>query len=750
MKKRSFQGRFEWLSAFPLMIVTGILAILSIMTLAGAQSSDVRGREALFDFFQRLSPPDATSGNSVHLVLIDRESVDAIGPWPWPRTVLGELVTKAKEAGAKGVVLTEPVDTPDPLSPETIGDFWLAGASDEALAEQLALLPSTDKKLADAFASTPGAIGVGAASTAEVFQANSFQRADARNVSWISVSNGGAQYLALPAARYRFGLNDALRGSTPQAVVAIEPDSDGVVRRMPLLWALDDKPVAGAGLSAARIAGDADKIDLFVDAASANSQGRTIENVRINNAQTPLTAGGAMRLYFPKRTSLPTTSAVRLLTGSGSNAQLDGATVLIGLDKELGTSLKTARGDFSPVALHALAATQILSGNTPGRPGWAGYLEAFSVMLFGAAAIIAAQRFAFWRAAGFAAILSVVLILLSFAGFAIADQLLNPLPAATALFIGALSVAGGSAIGDVLRDDTVRGSFHDSLPEPAMKKLRDDGAAEILQGKYKEITVLACELRLLDEDLRQMETLPDDVTKMLAAATTELRSTILDTGGASDQAEGGRIFAYYGAPLDKADHVQAACAAALRLVESLDRINEDLEGSSRTRGLQMHLAIGAATGTCFVGPMGHGRNNRYSAIGPAIDRAALLRNQSEYYGPAMICDESVYRDTHHHFAYLELDKVEVRDDKRPFSIYALIGNPFIKSSKGFRALDDSYREFLTAYRSGDVVTARTHLDKAKQSPGARISLFDIYEDRLAVLEQTGVPGEWSGVYRLGG
>lgn len=744
-----FREQYQWLSALPLLLLTAALAILALGTLTGAQSPDARAREALFDYFARISPADAGASDDFHLVLIDRESVEAVGPWPWPRTVIADLVNRAGEAGAKGVVLTEPVDAPDPLSPEVIGEFWLAGASDEALAQQLALLPHTDVRLAAAFEKVAGAVAVSASPPANPNKASSFQRADAKAVDWLNVADVGSEFLALPTARYFYDLNDALENAATPAVAALEPDADGVVRRLPLLWSLDGVPAPSVALAAADLANGEQQISVGVKASSANTQGRIIDSISFGGASLPLSETSALRIYLPKRLTIPSTSAARLLSSAGSNSQLRDSVVLIGLDPELGNPVRTPRGDIAPAALHALSASQILSGNAPQRPGWAGYIEAIGVMLFGAAAIMTAQRMQFWQAVGFAALLSFILLLCAFAAFAFSHQLINPLPPAAALFIGALSVAGGKSIGGVLRDDSVRGSFHDTLPEPAMKKLREEGVTELLDGVRRDITVLACELRLADEDLGQMENLPDDVTKLLASASIDLRKTIIDTGGTADQAEGGRVFAYYNAPMTMADHAQAGCAAALRLIESMDKINADLETSSRTRGLQIHLAIGIATGECFAGPMGHGRNNRYSAIGPAVDRAAFLRSQSEIYGPAMICDEVVYKETHHHFAYLELDKLRTQQSERPFSIYALIGNPFIKSSKGFRALDDVHREFLKSYRAGDLTAARQMLDKAKESPGAKIALFDIYEERLRKLAETGVPKGWDGAHQAG-
>ncbi len=750
-----FSKPFQWLTALPLLMVTGALAVIALGTLAGAQSPDARWRERLFDYFQRLDPADGEAVENFHLVLIDRESVDAVGPWPWPRTVLAGLVEAANAAGAKGVVLTEAVDAPDPLSPETIGEFWLSGARDEVFAQQLALLPRTDERLADAFKNVDGAVAVSLTAPSDPNRASAFQRTDTQHAGWLSA--GGADFLALPAARYFYAINPDLAAAARPAVSSLAPDSDGVLRRTPLLWSLDNKPAPSIALEAARLADGDASVTAIVQASAASAQGRTVHSLKLGEHELPVSETTSLRLYLPKSIAAPTTSASRLLSGfngapatiAGSNPQLKDTVVLIGLDTELGAPVRTARGSISPAAAHALAAAQILSGEAPTRPGWAGYVEALAVMLFGAAAIMTAQRLQFWQAAGFAALVSVILMLGAYGAFAFGDLLLNPIPPAMALFLGAFSVAGGKSIGGVLRDDNLRGSFHDTLPEPAMRRLREDAGSELLKGVRREITVLACELRFADEDLRTMENLPDDITKLLAAASLDLRQTIIDAGGAADQAEGGRLFAYFNAPLESADHAQAGCAAALRLIESMDKVNADLDASSRTRGLQIHLAIGIATGPCFVGPMGHGRNNRYSAVGPAVDRAAFLRNQSEFYGPAMICDEQVYKETHHHFAFLELDKLKLRGETRPVSLYALIGNPFIKSSKAFRALDDAHRQLLASYRSGDMAAARASLEKAKSSPGAKIALFDIYEERIKQYSEKGVPQGWDGAHTAG-
>ena len=749
-------NQFQWLSALPLLLLTGLLGVVALGAVAGAHSADARAREALFDYFQRIAPaPDeaAAAADAFHIVRIDQDAIDAVGPWPWPRTLLAELVSAAHEAGARAVILAEPVDSPDPLSPETIGAFWLSGAGDEALAQQLARLPRTDIRLAAAFQQAGGAVAVAADAPGDPHSTDAFQRTDARGAAWLDA--GGARYLALPGARYVYDLTPALGEAAQPAVAALDPDGDGTLRRTPLLWSLQGAPAPSIALEAARLAAAPENSDergedksgvvtLEIDPSAAHSQGEGMKSLTVGGARHALSETGAIRLYPPRQLRAPATSAARILDGASSNSQLRGRVVLIGRDAALGGAVATARGPLAPVEAHALAAAQLYAGISPERPLWTGYAEALAVMMFGAGAIMIGQRMAFWPVVALAGLAAAALLVGAFAAFSFATLLVNPLPAVAALFIGALSVAGGKSLGGALRDDSVRGAFHDALPEPVMRRLREDRTGALLAGTRREITALACELRLADEDLRQLETLPGDVASVLAAALNELRQTILDTGGAVDQAEGGRVFAYYNAPMEHADHIQTGCAAALRLIESMDKINEDLDAASRTRGVQVHLAIGIATGPCFAGSMGQGRNNRYSAVGPAVDRAAFLRNQSEYYGPAMICDEAVYRATHHHFAFLELDKLRTRTAERAFSIYALIGNPFIKSSKSFRALDDAHRAFLKSYRAGDLATARTLLEKTQGTPGAAIALFDIYRERLDEFSRKGLPENWDG------
>lgn len=742
MARTVFGSKLKWLGALPLVVMIGVMAALAIMTLANAGSRQGGPREHLFDLYQRLFPAGIAAASPIHVIEIDRESVDKIGPWPWPRSLIGELATASVNAGAKGVIYIEGVDRPDPLSPETIGDFWLAGARDERLAQQLSLLPSTDRMLADALMQTKGAIALDGSSTAREFSRLFLERADA--ASSTSFDSSGVQFFGLPVAHIAAPLNAELASAAALTVSALPADSDGVVRAAPLLWDAGGKITPTSGLEAARIAGAIDKIIVIADATAVTSVGQTPAAIRLGNHEIPLSEMASARIYFPRRLETPSTPAWKLIKDRSSLGQLKGQVVMIGLDGDVGAAVKTARGDISVTDMQALIGRQLAAGASSTRPGWAGYVEALAVMLLGAAAIMWSQRLDFWKAVGVAALASSLIFAASLGAFGSARLLLDPLAPSLALFLGALTVAGGRSIGGAFKDDNVRGAFKGALPETTMKRVREEGATSVLEGSLRPLTVLACELSLVEEDIARLTETPGEVTNLIALGCVHLKKAIIEAGGAADQAEGGRVLAYLNAPLENADHIRDGCSAALRLIESMDKINAELEASPRLKGVQLHLAIGIATGDCFVGPMGHGRNNRYSAIGKPVDLASFLSRQAMVYGPAIICDETVSRKTNHHFAFLELDRLKEVGSDRPFNIYALVGNPFIKSSKAFRALEESHRQMLTAYREGDWLAARANLAKARQSPGAKIALFDLYEARIQKMLDDNSRTQWDG------
>ena len=74
-----------------------LLALVPLRVLDPPPLQELRVRT--FDLFQALRPREQTI-RPVAIVDIDEASLKEIGQWPWPRTVVADLVTRLKEQGA--------------------------------------------------------------------------------------------------------------------------------------------------------------------------------------------------------------------------------------------------------------------------------------------------------------------------------------------------------------------------------------------------------------------------------------------------------------------------------------------------------------------------------------------------------------------------------------------------------------------------------------------------------------------------
>src|SRR5437016_10397917 len=160
----------SWFNAPGRVIALAVLAIAATIYAADPRLlREARGRG--FDVAQHLWP--LTPGETlVQVVAIDEESLKARGQWPWPRTLVADLVRMI--AAGKPLVLGVDILFPeaDRLSPpflaRTVNDL------PPPISEALAHLPSSDSKLGEAFAQVPTVLG--AAPSNESSTASGMQR----------------------------------------------------------------------------------------------------------------------------------------------------------------------------------------------------------------------------------------------------------------------------------------------------------------------------------------------------------------------------------------------------------------------------------------------------------------------------------------------------------------------------------------------------------------------------------------------
>jgi adenylate cyclase len=357
-----------------LVFLSGVVPILFIAALAINRPLFLaRLDDAMYDVVVRSTGTRKPAGR-VAIVDIDDRSLAAIGQWPWRRDVVGRLITSLRAGGAAIIaidVLFAEADHRDSANGDPSAPT--AGASDQALA---AVLRDTAVVLGYGLTFDPG----GPPARTCLLQPLSLAvvrppgHADAEPYFRATGAVCNLPVLAQAARRSGF-LNAA-------------PDSDGILRRAPLVAELDGRVYPSLALTVYAAMTSANQPVLRVSTVNASV-------LTIGDLAVPLDGKSNLLLGFRgKKRTFPYVSAVDVLNGAVGDA-LRGKIVLVGTSA-LGTREVVATPldtQFVGVEVQASAIDNLLQRDFVHRPVLGTLLDTSLVVLAGAvvAALVAGR-----------------------------------------------------------------------------------------------------------------------------------------------------------------------------------------------------------------------------------------------------------------------------------------------------------------------------------------------------------------------
>src|SRR5215467_6792831 len=155
----------RWARTFGLTRAICVLLLLALIPLRIVDPPPLEEiRLRTFDFYQSLRPRQ-TVARPVTIVDIDERSLKEIGQWPWPRTIVADLVTKLTQLGAVAIAFDVIFAEPDRMSPSIAVTSFRD--LDEETRNKLQSLPNNDEVLAQAIRRSRVVVGqVGSATPA--------------------------------------------------------------------------------------------------------------------------------------------------------------------------------------------------------------------------------------------------------------------------------------------------------------------------------------------------------------------------------------------------------------------------------------------------------------------------------------------------------------------------------------------------------------------------------------------------------
>ncbi|MBM3117342.1 adenylate/guanylate cyclase domain-containing protein [Jeongeupia naejangsanensis] len=152
----------------------------------------------------------------------------------------------------------------------------------------------------------------------------------------------------------------------------------------------------------------------------------------------------------------------------------------------------------------------------------------------------------------------------------------------------------------------------------------------------REVTVLFSDIRGFTSlsETRQ----PEEVVALLNRYFSRQVAVVFRHGGTLDKFIGDAIMAFWGAPVDDADHARHAVAAALDMGRELEAFRAELA----LDGIDFDIGIGVHTGRAVVGFIGADDRLDYTAIGDTVNLASRIEGQTK--GVARVLVSQATRD----------------------------------------------------------------------------------------------------------
>ncbi len=697
-------------------------------------------RLKVFDYYQTLYPrPQGPL--PVTIIDIDERSLQALGQWPWPRTRLAELVRRTTRLGGVAIGFDVLFAEPDRLSPALFAKS--VGTLDRDTKEKLLKLPSNDQVFAAAIKRSRVILGQSGYN-------EKLASADEKNAAYTSFATLGKDpnpyLISFPGLRRN--VSELEKAALGRGLITILPESDGIIRRIPLVMKAQGRIVPSLTSELLRVATGSNAILIKTNDAG-------ISSVVLGGVEIPTDQNGQLWLHFNTHNPDRYVSAKDILDGSVDQRKLAGKLVLLGTSAIGLFDIKTTPVDAAipGVEVHAQILESILSKSFLTRPNFAIAAEVTVAILFGLILIILVPMMSVLSVFLLGGTIAAALVGMSWYLFIRQSMLIDvayPLISSLVIFLILVFI---NYFREEQERSKVRSAFGQYLSPDLVEQLAEHPEKLVLGGETRELSILFSDVRGFTTISETYKSDPQGLTALINRLLTPLSSAVMDTGGTIDKYMGDNIMAFWNAPLDNDAHAKDACISALSMLVRLEKLNVERKIEAEENQipfLPLEVGIGINTGECVVGNIGSDMRFDYSVLGDSVNLAARLEGQTKSYGVSIIIGSKTAAQVEETFAILELDSIRVKGKTEPEVVFTVLGPTSDQQNQTYIDLNIENTKMLLHYRNQEWAKASDSLKNCRKI-AAGLSLetfFDIYKDRIETFEKSPPPTNWDGVWTM--
>jgi adenylate cyclase len=713
-----------------------LFALVPLRILDPAPLEEIRLRT--FDFYQSLRPRETVS-RPVVIVDIDEASLKEIGQWPWPRTILADLVTRLAELGVAAIGFDIVFAEPDRMSP-SIAETSFRNLDDDTR-NKLRNLPSNDEVFAQAIRRARVVVGQAGSATAAPRSA-----AEAALQTGFAVRGPDATPFLVTFAGLLRNVPVIEQAAAGRGVFSVLPERDGIVRRVPLVMRAQGAMVPSLSIELLRVVTNSSAILVRTDQAG-------VQSVAVPDLQVPTDQNGRFWVHFNKHDPARYVSAKDVLQGRVPRDRVEGKLVLIGTSAVGLLDVKTTpvSAAMPGVEIHAQILESALTKSSLTSPNYAVGVELLVAVFVGLAIIIVAPIFRASLVIAFGAIVAAALIGTSWYLYSQYNLLIDftyPLISSALVYLALVFM---NYVKEQKQRQQIRAAFGYYLSPALVEQLARSPEKLALGGEERRMTVLFSDVRGFTTISEYYKHDPQGLTRLMNRFLTPLTNAIIERKGTIDKYIGDAIMAFWNAPLDDPQQEINACEAALEMLARADKLNQQFKREAEQNGgkyMPLNVGIGLNTGPCVVGNMGSDFRFNYSVLGDTVNVASRLEARTKDYRIPIVIGAQTEQQAKEKFATMEIDRIQVKGKTEPETVFTVLGHAELRQDPNFQQLRELTAGMLRSYREQDWKQALEAMEFCRKT-GERFgiaALYDMYAERIEAFRRTPPPPDWNGVY----
>ncbi len=527
---------------------------------------------------------------------------------------------------------------------------------------------------------------------------------------------------------------------------SVEPDADGILRRVPMLAEFKGAYYEPLSLAMVRMLIGMPKVVPGYPSdktliLSKNYSG--LEWLEVGKIKVPVDESvTALVPYRGKQQSFKYVSAVDVMHERAEVPDLKGKIVLVGTTAPglLDLRATPVEAVYPGVEIHANMISGMLDRSIKQKPPYVVGAEFLSLLVAGLAMALLLPLLNPLKSL---LVTVVVLLLVLFTNLLVFHAGNLVLPLASGLMLISLLFALNMTYGyfvETRGKNQITGLFGQYVPPELVDEMARNPAEFNMAPRAAELSVLFSDVRGFTTISEALS--PEDLSVYINDYLTTMSMVIREGHrGTLDKYIGDAIMAFWGAPVNDPAHARNALLAAMEMQKTATTLNEKFKAKGWPT---FKIGVGVNSGVMRVGDMGSKIRRAYTVMGDAVNLGARLEGITKEYGADIIVGEGT-KNAVPDIAFRELDRVRVKGKEEAVTIFEPLG---LQGQVEKAKLDEIklYGQFLRLYRAQDWDQAELQLFNLQKMVPDSMLYSQMFVERISYLRASPPGKDWDGAF----